>query len=158
MLGQIWYSPYSDSINLFFILLKCFSSLLFSFFSLRIMLTKLILHQKAEKVQKWKRENKIRLISPRSSFIGFFCLPSLGQCYYVQQSLAVRWSDCFSISVLYMSKAWFTRIISLLLSLSLCFSIQEKRSSWGLPGADGGARRLIRSLMSSNRSITDEDE
>lgn len=51
MLGQIWYSPYSGSINLLYLPEILFITA-FSFFSLRIMLTKLILHQKAEKVQK----------------------------------------------------------------------------------------------------------
>lgn len=65
MLGQIWYSPYSGSINLLYLPEMLFIIAVFLFFfSLRIMLTKLILHQKAEKVQKWKREKKTEINIP----------------------------------------------------------------------------------------------
>lgn len=64
MLGQVWYSPYSVSIDLFFFFYlpeKLFITASFSF--LRIILTKLILHQKAEKVKKEKRKNKTNIPS-----------------------------------------------------------------------------------------------
>lgn len=70
---------------------------------LTITLTKvLIVHQKTQNVPK-EREIKRILLRPLQRLISGKFAPSLA--FNFQQSLVVRWSDCFKISVLYMSNA-----------------------------------------------------